>query len=219
MNKTKVIGSALASVMLASALSSCASMSSVAEGFKRAMEGNGGSFRTYSKTGATMDNITGSTLRVTREQLMDQVRDDGTTEKGSVMQVQVGQNFIRHVGSTAMLVENGLEVTAPADKGFPQGVTLENTKGGTPWLNKFLETNRNLWRGSSKTVLVRTQDDVVVGVFSGKEVEFVNTDIPKSTAFRVTGMDGKARYALVYRANYTIYETALLAGKLGSDKT
>ena len=70
---------------------------------------------------------------------------------------------------------------------------------------------------------MRTQDDVPVAVFSGAKVAMFKADVPNATALRVTGTDGVARYALVYRSNLSIYDTSLLdddlAGTQGTDST
>lgn len=132
---------------------------------------------------------------------------NATTDKGSVILVQVGSNEIQHVGSTATLIEEGIDVLVPAQ----QGLTIESTEQAVPFLEKILAGHENLWQGSAKTVLVRTQDDIPVAVFSGAEVELFRPDIPNATAIRVVDSHGEARYALVYRANLTIYDTALVA--------
>lgn len=209
MNMTRKASRALlivAALITGLTLSACSGAHMIAEEFGRAMAGTGGTYRTYDKTGHVMDEVNGTTIRVTRDDRFDEVNSDGSTSPGSMIQVQVGQNFINHVGSTAVLFEKGLLVVTPAEKGFD----VNSNASGTPWLDKFMEGNRNLWSGSAKTVLVRTQDDVPVAIFAGKNVEFVGSDIPKSTVLRVTQADGSVKYALVYRANLTIYDTALL---------
>lgn len=204
--KAKATVLAAFALVVAFTLSACSGAHMIAEEFARAMEGTGGTYRTYDKTGHVMDEVNGTTLRITRDERFDEVNSDGSTSPGSMIQVQVGQNFINHVGSTAVLFENGLTVVTPADKGFDVNSNAE----GTPWLDKFMEGNRNLWKGSAKTVLVRTQDDVPVAIFAGKNVEFVGSNIPKSTVLRITQDDGTVKYALVYRANLTIYDTVLI---------
>lgn len=130
-----------------------------------------------------------------------------STKEGSVILVQVGSHEIRHVGSTATLIQEGIDVVVPAQT----GIKVASDEHAVPFLQKLIATHENLWKGSAKTVLVRTQDDIPVAVFAAGEVELFNPEVPKSTALRVTGKDGKARYALVYRANLTTYDTALLA--------
>jgi hypothetical protein len=187
-------------------LSGCASFSMTGEELGRAFDGSKATFRTYDKTGNVMDDVTGTSIRVTRDETFDE-RNGESTDKGSVILVQVGTQEIRHVGSTATLIEDGIDVIVPAQ----QGEKVESTEDATPFIQKLLAGHENVWKGSAKTVLVRTQDDIPVAVFSGDEVELFKPDIPSATAIRVVGTDGEARYALVYRANLTIYDTGLIS--------
>lgn len=210
--KSSISRRLLATIALAVAacvtLSGCAGLSWTADELNRAFQGSDATFRTYDKTGNVMDNISGPSIRVTRDSTFDETTSD-STKKGSVVMVQVGKSEIRHVGSTATLIQEGIDVVVPAQ----QGIVVESTEEATPFLEKIIAQHQNLWKGSAKTVLVRTQDDVPVAVFSGAEVELFKPDVPNATAIRVTGTDGKTRMALVYRSNLTIYDTALLISK------
>ena len=53
--------------------------------------------------------------------------------------------------------------------------------------------------------MIRSQDGTPIAVFAGDNVEVFATDVPKSTWFRVDG-----KLLLVYRCDYTTYDTALL---------
>lgn len=207
MTTTRSRGLVAISVALVASLvlSGCAAFSMTAEELARAFNGTEATFRTYDKQGNVMDDVTGTSLRVTRDETFDEAMGE-STKKGSVILVQVGSSEIRHVGSTATLIQDGIEVIVPAQ----QGAEIESTENATPFLEKIIATHDNLWQGSAKTVLVRTQDDIPVAVFSGAAVELFQPDVPNATALRVTGTDGVVRYALIYRANLTVYDTGLL---------
>lgn len=190
------------------ALSGCAGASMTGEELSRAFNGSVATFHTYDKQGNVMDEVTGDSVRATRDETFDEWNGE-STDKGSVMLLQVGSKEIRHVGSTATLIQDGIDVIVPAQ----QGVSIDSDEKPTPFIQKILSKHENLWKGSAKTVLVRTQDDIPVAIFSGDEVELFQSDIPNSTAIRVVGKDGESRYALVYRANLTIYDTELIAPK------
>ncbi|MEU6263701.1 DUF5052 family protein [Saccharopolyspora shandongensis] len=147
-------------------LSGCASLSMTAEELDRALEGSEATFCTYDKTGNVMDDVSDTSIRVTRDETFDEFNGE-STDKGSVVLVQVGKQEIRHVGSTATLIEDGIEVIIPAQ----QGQAIESTEDAVPFIQKIIAGHENAWRGSAKAVLVRTQDDVPVAVFSGDEVE------------------------------------------------
>ena len=100
-----------------------------------------------------------------------------------------------------MLAEDGLVKVSDA----ATTLDLENTEPGRPWLNYLYEQNRNVWEGKAKTIMIRSQDGTPVSVYAGNKVEVFNPDIPKTTWFRI---DGKT--LLVYRADYSVIDTALL---------
>lgn len=189
-------------------LSGCAGMSMTGEELGRAFEGTEATFSTYDKQGNVMDEVTGMSVRATRDETFDDFNGE-STDKGSVILLQVGSQEVRHVGSTATLIQDGIDVIVPAE----QGVTVDSDEKATPFIQKILAQHENLWKGSAKTVLVRTQDDTPVAIFTGDQVELFKPDIPNATAIRVTDNAGETRYALVYRANLTIYDTELIAPK------
>lgn len=74
-----------------------------------------------------------------------------------------------------------------------------------PWLNDIRERFQNLWKGKAKTIMIRSQNGTPLAVYAGDAVEIFATDMPKTTVFRVDG-----QYLLVYRADYTAYDSDLL---------
>lgn len=203
--RRKTIGTLAFLVALLFTLSSCASISMTAEELGRAFEGSKATFNTYDKQGNVMDEVSGESIRVTRDENFDTSNGE-SIDKGSVIMIQVGDKEVRHVGSTATLFQEGIETIVPAE----QGMSIENSEDAVPFIQKIIAGHENMWKGSAKTVLIRTQDDVPVAVFSGDEVELFTPDIPNATAIRVT-TEGTTRYALIYRANFTIYDTELIA--------
>lgn len=201
---TRFAAVAASIIAAAAVLTGCASFSMFGEEISRSFKGAVATYQTYDKVGNVMDSISGVSVRVTRDTTFDEFSGE-STKKGSMILVQVGKNEIRHVGSTATLIQDGIDVVVPAQT----GIEMESSDTATPFMEKIFAQNANMWKGSAKTVLVRTQDDIPVAVFSGKNVELFKSDIPNSTALRVTGVDGEVRYALVYRANLSVYDTEL----------
>lgn len=189
-------------VATALALTGCAAGSAWGDDVNRALNGVEATMTTYDQDGARIDQVTGTSFRVSRDEKFDSSASDGSSNKDSqVLLISVGSSHISHVGSSLILAEKGLtEVTSATNT-----VDVTNSDAGRPWLNDLIEKNRNLWQGKAKTLLIRSQSGAPIAVFVGAQVEAFATDVPKSTAFRVDG-----KYLFVYRCDYTIYDSDLL---------
>lgn len=184
-------------------LSGCAGLLHFGEQINKAWSGVSAVMTTYDQDGNKIDEVKGESFNFSRDSRFDTTNSEGTSNRdSSVLLISIGKSHISHVGSTMILAEKGLEdVTDKVDK----RVALNNLEAGTPFINSFIEKNRNLWSGKSKTLMIRSQDGLPIAVYSGNKVEIFATDIPKSTWFRVDG-----KMLLVYRADYTVYDTDLL---------
>lgn len=193
---------AITMIVLAGMLSSCALFGAAVDDLNRALNGVPGTMTTYNQAGDPIDVVKGESFDVRRDETFDTTDGEGSSNKdSSVIKISVGDGIIRHVGSTLVLAEEGLVKVSDA----PTQVELNNSDSGRPWLNYLYEQNRNVWQGKAKTIMIRSQDGTPVAIFAGDQVEVLNPDIPKTTWFRVDGM-----FLLVYRADYTVYDTALL---------
>lgn len=193
-----VVGSAIVALLL----SACAGFSAFGEGLNRALQGVSATMSTYDQYGNLVDEVHAISFQVSRDARFDSVDNDGKSNAdSSVLLISVGDDHISHVGSTMVLAQDGLTKVAGAET----KIRFSNNEPGVPWLNNLFEYNRNLWKGKGKTILIRSQNGTPVAVYAGNEVEIFATDVPKSTCFRVDGM-----YLFVYRADYTVYDNALL---------
>lgn len=167
------------------------------------MKGRQATIITYNVFGQRLDRVHGASVDVSRDGTFDSVNPDGTVNAdSSVVMVSIGGGVMTHVGSTLLMIEDGLvDITNQ----LPPTVHLENTERGTPILNYLRQNFRNLWGGTSRTILIRSQNGSPIAIFGGNKVEYFATDIPKSTLLRIDG-----RYLLVYRSDYTIYDNKLL---------
>jgi len=194
---------AAVAVVLAVTMSGCAMISNWGEGVSRAFKGVPATFSTYDQQGRMMDNVHGVSFRVSRDERFDSVNSSGESGADSqVLMVSVGNDHISHVGSSAILAQDG--VVKVADSAT---LKANSSESGTPILNDFIEKHRNLWQGKSKTIIVRSQDGLPLAVYAGDNVEIFATDVPKSTQLRVDG-----KYLFVYRVDLTIYDNAILGG-------
>ena len=195
--------SVVLAVLMTILLSSCAAISMSSEEFSRAIRGVSGTVSTYNESSRLIDRVSGTSFRFSRDQTFDSKSRDGESNKdSSVLLISLGDNHISHVGSTLIFAQNGI---VDISDSLPNEVRFSNTEPGTPWLNDIRYRYGNLWQGKARTIMVRSQDGTPLAVFAGDHVETFSTDIPKSTAFRIDG-----RYLLIYRADYTVYDTELL---------
>jgi hypothetical protein len=183
-------------------LSSCAWVSSMFDDVKRAFVGEPATLTTYDQSGQKIDEIHGDSFDFAIDDTFTTTDAEGNVVKeSSVIKIAVGGKTIQHVGSTLIVAEDGLVKVSDA----PSRVFLDNNDPGRPWLNFLYQDMRNLWAGKARTIMIRSQDGMPIAVFAGDKVEAFAPDIPQATRFEV---DGKT--LLVYRADYTVYDTALL---------
>lgn len=210
MRKIKAAAVMAIGVVLALLLSSCAAGAMFGEEISRAFNGVPATMTTYTQTGQKIDQVKGSSFRVTRNTEFDTTtsNSDGTSSSkndSQVLMISIGDSHISHVGSSLILAQDGLtEVTSDANV----AVELQNDQPGMPILNDVIEKHRNLWQGKAKTLMIRSQDGTPIAVYAGNQVEAFANNVPKSTAFRVDG-----KYLLVYRSDYTVYDNDLLVKK------
>jgi hypothetical protein len=185
------------------ALTGCGMFGATADKFDQAFNGFKATMTTYNQYGQPVDQIKGSSFRVTRDSEFDTTDDKGNSNNdSSVLLISLANAHIHHVGSTMILAQDGLvDVTAQ----LPQEFRFANDKPGTPWINDIRYRFQQLWGGTAKTIMIRSQDGTPIKVYGGNEVQILSTDVPKSTWFRI---DGKTLF--VYRADYTVVDNSLL---------
>lgn len=199
----RTIFKAIVSGVILVTLSGCALLGGLSDAFNRAWQGVPALMQTYTSDGVLIDSVHGASFQVVRDSKFDTTDSEGKSGRdSSVLSISLGDDMVHHVGSTLILAQDGLQnIMESTDT----RVTLTNSEPGTPWLNRFFDSHQNLWAGRAKTVMIRSQFGTPIAVYTGHEVELYPTDIPKATWFRVDG-----KYLLVYRADYTVYDTALL---------
>ncbi len=189
-------------LLLALGAAGCAIIEAGTSDLNAAMEGRPASVTTYDQDGRPIDLIWGESIHVAREAAFDSKDSEGFSNADSdVLRISIGDNAVRHVGSSMIIVEDGLTLVANA----PTRVEVESLESGTPWLNHLYEQAANSWDGKAKTIMIRSQDGKPIAVYAGDSVEVFPTSIPNSTRFQVDGM-----YLFVYRVDFTVYDTVLL---------
>lgn len=190
-------------IVLGLIASACAALDIAGENINQTLSGARATMTTYDQLGNKIDSITALSMKANRESEFDSTDPDSlrSNEDSDVVRISVGDQVVHHVGSTMIIAQEGVVEVA----GAPTQLELQNTDDGRPWLNGIYEDFRNTWGGKAKTIVVKSQDGHPIAVYAGDRVEIRATDIPKSTAFWVDGL-----LLLVYRADYTVYDTALL---------
>ena len=190
----------------AALLAGCGFFGATADKFEQAFDGISATMSTYDQQGHAVDEIKGKSFRVTRDTEFDTKKDDGSSNNdSSVLLISLGDSHIQHVGSSMILAQDGLvDVTAK----LPKELRFTNSDSGTPWLNDIKYRFQQLWGGTAKTIMIRSQDGTPIKVYGGNQVQVLSTDVPKSTWFRI---DGKTLF--VYRCDYTLVDNNLLPKK------
>ncbi|MFC3929011.1 DUF5052 family protein [Streptococcus caprae] len=201
MKKYKVIGLLVLSSLV---LVGC---QSITDFFKTTQEqylGLSGTIRTFDENSQVIDKVEGSNISINSDNRFDITDDNGNVSKeSSVLDISVGSSQVIHVGSTLIFQEKGL-----TDYMEKYGPTLEiNTEDRSlPFVNRFFQQLQNDWTGEKKLILVRSQNGSPLATFFGNRVSTSAPDgIPNTTYLLI---DGKR--LIIYRADFTIYDTALL---------
>lgn len=186
---------------------SCAGLGAGLSKLDQAWNGVGATLTTYTQQGALVDEIHGQSIRIARDTRFDTESSgsDGATINNAdskVLLISVGDGHVSHVGSTMIMEEDGITRVA----GGSTNIRFTNNKPGVPWLNDLRARSQNLWRGKSKTIMIRSQDGTPIAVYAADQVEVFATEVPTSTWFRLDG-----QYELVvYRADMSWYDNALI---------
>lgn len=190
-------------LVIVSVFLSAAACSKTIDNLAALMKGRQATIITYDTFAQRLDRIHGASVNITRDENFDTYTADGKSNAdSSVLMVSIGGGVMTHVGSTLLMIEDGL--TDITDQ-LPPTVDLQSLERGTPVLNYLRQNFRNFWGGTSRTILIRSQSGFPIGIFGGNKVEYYPTNVPKSTLLRIDG-----KYLLVYRSDYSIYDNKLL---------
>lgn len=198
--RTTLVAAGLVVVVLLTSASAC---SATVSDFVSLMKGRKATIISYDAHGQRLDRIHGASIDIRRDETFDSINPDGTKNAdSSVIKVSIGGGIMNHVGSTLLMIEDGLSDITDQ---LPPTVDLENIDHGTPILNYLRQNFRNFWAGTSRTCLIRSQLGSPIAIFGGNKVTYYATNIPKSTLLQIDG-----KYLLVYRSDYSLYDNTLL---------
>ncbi|MGV3354074.1 DUF5052 family protein [Streptococcus orisratti] len=180
---------------------------SIGNFFKTTQEqflGLSGTLRTFDENSQVIDKISGKSISIESDDRFDITDENGDVSKeSSVLDITVGGSQVIHVGSTLIFAENGL--TDYMEK-YSDKVDISTENRSLPFINRFFNQIKNDISGESKLILVRSQTGTPLATYFGKRVSTSAPDgIPNTTYLLV---DGKR--LIIYRADFTIYDTDLL---------
>lgn len=166
--------------------------------------GLSGTLRTFDENSQVIDKISGKSISIESDDRFDITDENGDVSKeSSVLDITVGGSQVIHVGSTLIFAENGL--TDYMEK-YSDKVDISTENRSLPFVNRFFNQIKNDISGESKLILVRSQTGTPLATYFGKRVSTSAPDgIPNTTYLLV---DGKR--LIIYRADFTIYDTDLL---------
>lgn len=181
---------------------------SVTDFFKTTQEqylGLSGTVRTFDENSQVIDKLSGKSISIQSDDRFDMTDELGNISKeSSVLDVTIGGSQVLHVGSTLIFSEDGL--TDYMDK-YGASVELESENRSLPFVNRFFQQIKNDWTGEKKLILIRSQNGTPLATYFGNKVSTSAPDgIPNTTYLLI---DGKR--LIIYRADFTIYDTALLS--------
>ncbi|MBP1990032.1 DUF5052 family protein [Paenibacillus eucommiae] len=169
---------------------------------KSALKGREAIIQTYDEESNIIDKIEGKSIDIGANGSFELKDSEGSTvQKSGVMSITVGGKTMMHVGSSLILNEKGL---TNVFEEYAKTNDLESSSRSIPFVNKMVNSVKNLTTGQKLLILVRSQSGKPLATFVGNNVSYFTTDIDKSTGFLVDG-----KYLFIYRCDYTVYDLSL----------
>jgi hypothetical protein len=170
---------------------------------KSALKGREAIIQTYDEESNIIDRVEGKSIDIGADGSFEITDNEGSTvQKSGVMNITVGGKTMMHVGSSLILSEKGL---TNVFEEYAKTTNLANNDRSIPFVNKMVNSVKNLTSGQKLLILVRSQSGKPLATFVGNDVSYFTTDIDKSTGFLVDG-----KYLFIYRCDYTVYDLSLL---------
>ncbi len=196
----------LQTIVLLSVILSLTACQSIANWWKNTKEewiGLQMTVRTYDENSQLIDQMTGKSLSISRNEEFDSVDSEGNSKSdSSVLKVTLGEYEIDHVGSSLIASEEGLEDLFTK---YQKSVDVSNYNHSMPIINQMVSQLKNDMTGKKKVILIRSQNGTPLATYAGNKVSLYASDAPKTSELLI---DGKR--LIIYRCDYTIYDKALL---------
>lgn len=203
MHISKRIALVFLAVVLLLSVAGCSAISSFKERIMGSLLGDDFKILSYDDYGNNTLTAQGRNINIG---LFENFANTDTNNKGfksEVLEITVEGKQLLHVGSTMVFAEKGIETVQDYDIEYLKDAKTSGQGTLVP-LDRTINHFMNLV-GKKKTIIVRSQMGIIIGVYQGNEVYVeVPSDLPTMTRLIV---DGKSLY--IYRADYDIFDTGL----------
>ena len=184
-------------------LSGCQSIQNWWKNTKEEWVGLDMTVRTFDENSQLIDQMSGTSLSISRNEEFDSVDAEGNTNAdSSVLKVTIGKYEVDHVGSSLIAEEDGLKDLFAK---YQDKVDIEEHGRNIPLVNRMVSSLTNDFRGKAKVILIRSQNGTPLATYAGNKVSLYASDAPKTSELLI---DGKR--LVIYRCDYTIYDRELL---------
>lgn len=159
--------------------------------------------RTFDENSQLIDQMSGTSLSISRNEDFDSVDAEGNSKgDSSVLKVTIGKHEVDHVGSSLIAEEEGLEDLFAK---YQEKVGIDEQGRNIPLVNRMVSSLKNDFTGKAKVILIRSQNGTPLATYAGDKVSLYASDAPKTSELLI---DGKR--LVIYRCDYTIYDRELL---------
>jgi len=190
-------------VLMVFILASCTSGQYMYNSFEEAIKGRDQVINTYDENSQVIDHIEGKSISLGADSKFEIRDSEGKiVQKSAVVSLTIGGKSMVHVGSSMIIRDKELP---DVFNEFAKKVNIKNFDRSTPIINRMVNEMKNYTVGQSVLILVRSQSGIPLAAFTGNKVGYFATNIDKSTGLIV---DGKSLF--IYRADYDMYDIALL---------
>lgn len=199
-NKFKITVLLLGSLLV---LTACQSLENWFKSAKEEWIGLQMTVRTFDENSQLIDQMSGKSLSISRNEDFDSVDSEGNSKAdSSVLKITLGKHEVDHVGSSLIASEDGLEDLFVK---YQTTVDIKDTAQDVPILNRMVSGLKNDFTGKKKVILIRSQNGTPLATYAGDKVSLYASDAPKTSELLI---DGKR--LIIYRCDYTIYDRELL---------
>ncbi|MBF0786398.1 MULTISPECIES: DUF5052 family protein [unclassified Streptococcus] len=201
--KKKLVQTALVFALSLGVLAGCQSLQNWWKNTKAEWIGLDMTVRTYDENSQLIDQMSGKSLSISRNEDFDSVDSEGNSRGDSaVLKITLGKYEIDHVGSSLIAVEDGLEDIFLK---YQKNTIADDQQAAVPLLNRMVSKFKNDFTGKAKVILIRSQNGTPLATYAGNKVSLYASDAPKTSELLI---DGKR--LIIYRCEYTIYDRELL---------
>lgn len=110
--------------------------------------------RTYDENSQLIDQMSGKSLSISRNEEFDSVDAEGNSkEDSSVLKITLGKYEVDHVGSSLIAEEKGLKDVFAQ---YQKTTDVEENSHSVPVLNRMISAFKNDFTGKKKVILIRS---------------------------------------------------------------